>query len=41
MTENSFWQLFYKTGLPVCYTLYCRTKREEERKEANQAMKTA
>lgn len=41
MTAKSLWNLFCKTGLPVCYTLYCRIKQEEESREANQEIKSA
>lgn len=41
MTAENLWNLFCRTGLPVFYTLFCHTKREEERKEANQEAKSA
>jgi hypothetical protein len=41
MTADNLWILFCKTGLPVCYTLYRRVKREEEMREANQEIKSA
>ncbi|MDF2838869.1 MAG: hypothetical protein K0S60_572 [Evtepia sp.] len=41
MTAENFWNLFYKTGLPVCYTLYRHVKQAEEKREANQAVKSA
>lgn len=41
MTADSLWNLFCKTGLPVCYTLYRHIKEAEERREVNQVVKSA
>lgn len=41
MSAEQLWKLFCQTGLPVCYTLYCRAKQIEERNVANQTGKTA